>query len=427
MRPQQITPANPASTEMGKPMRRHYAKHEEASCERESASMAWQNGKVNLSRDHHDDSPTNRRVHLENRVRIESVRANNPIEQVVARYIELRPSGRRLVGHCPFHDDPTPSFVVYINTQSWFCFGCDTGGDVFKFVELIAKTSFREVLEKLGAGTIAARPMVRAPLMPFDLVSSMEIANDKSSRLENRYAPSVEQRDDLAQENYALLTAATEAYHAAIFTQASVLEYLARRRIDLNMIRRHRIGYASGNDLERYLRFRGWDPEIAQDLGLVGPRGEYFRQRIIIPELRDGKAIYLVGRATQKYQQAKYLGLPGTPKPLYGIESIRGADDILVVEGAMDWLTLIEWGYPTVALLGSHLRSDLVGELATAKRIFIVTDSDEPGRRAAWRLAETFDEHARIVPPLPNAKDVNELATCPRCRETFSALVQQAR
>jgi len=215
-------------------------------------------------------------------------------------------------------------------------------------------------------------------------------------------------------------------YHAAIFTQPAILEYLAKRKIDLDVIHRHRIGYAIGDNLAKYFRFRGWDPEIASDTGLIGPRGEYFRQRIVIPELREGKTIYLVGRATQKYQKAKYLGLPGAPKPLYGGELIRGACDVYVVEGAFDWLTLVEWGYAAVALLGSHLKQDQIDELAHAERIFIATDSDEPGRKSARRLVETFSNRARIVPPLPNAKDVNELAMRPHAREIFAELVQKA-
>ncbi len=397
MHPQlKATSMNPALTQRGKPMRRK--------------------------------ETTREIMHSESRQRIESIRANNSIEQVIARYIELHQSGRRLVAHCPFHHDPTPRFVVYINTQSWFCFSRDLGGDVFKFVELIEKIPFREALEKLGSGAITAQPIPHAPTAQLESVPTLE----------------------LTEEHFTLLTAATEVYHEAIFARGAVLEYLARRRIDLDLIRHHRIGYASSDDLARYLRFRGWshdlteddeprsrtiperrerarDPDVASDLGLVGPRGEYFRQRIVMPELRDGRAIYLVGRATQRYQEAKYLGLPGAPKPLYGIESIRGADDVFVCVGAMDWLTRFEWGYCAVALLGSHLRPKLVNELRDAKRIFIVTDSDEPGRRSARRLAETLGERARIVPPLPSAKDVNELATRPRGREIFAALIEQAR
>jgi len=298
--------------------------------------------------------------------------------------------------------------VVYPANQSWYCFGCDTGGDVFKFVQRIENISFAEALQRLGAGTIKGRPIVQ----------SMRPQSSSSIQSE---------RIELTEEHFALLTAATEVYHAAIFMQPAVLEYLAKRRIDLDMIRRHRIGYATGDNLAKYFRFRGWDPEIARDVGLIGPHGEYFRQRIVIPELRAGKAIYLVGRATQKYQKAKYLGLPGAPKPLYGAELIRGAENVLVAEGPLDWLTLVEWGYRAVALLGSHLKPELVGELVTAKRIFIVTDSDEPGRKSARQLAEVLGKRARIVPPLPNAKDVNELAMRRRGREIFAELVQEMR
>jgi DNA primase len=339
------------------------------------------------------------------REQIETVRANNPIEQVIGRYVELRPSGRRLTGHCPFHEDPTPSFVVYVHNQSWYCFGCDIGGDVFRFVERIEHLSFTDALQRLSTNTLTARLVTRT--VPAPMPSSSTI--------------------DLSDEHFTLMTAATEVYHAAIFQEPRILEYLAKRRIDLDMIRRHRIGYATGNDLAKYFRFRGWDPEIANDLGLIGPRGEYFRQRIVIPEFRNGRAIYLVGRATQQYQKAKYLGLPGAPKPLYGGELIRGASDVFVVEGAFDWLTLVEWGYLAVALLGSHLKQELVSELANAQRIFIVTDSDEPGRKCAHQLAATIGKRARIVLPLLNVKDVNELAMKQNGQVVFAHLVEQVR
>ncbi len=340
------------------------------------------------------------------REEIETVRANNPVEEVIGRYVELRPSGRRLLGRCPFHEDPTPSFVVYVQNQSFYCFGCDIGGDVFRFVERIEHLSFSEALQRLGSNTLTTRPASRT-------VTALV-----------KTTPNIE----LSDEHFTLLTAATEVYHAAIFTQTRVLEYLAKRRVDLDMIRRHRIGYATGNDLAKYFRFRGWDPEIANDLGLIDvSKREYFRQRIVIPELRDGRVIYLVGRATQKYQRARYLGLPGAPKPLYGLETIQRAQDVFVCEGPMDWLTLVKWGYPSVALLGSHLKQDQISEIADAERIFIVTDSDEPGRKSARQLAETFGKRARIVPPLPNAKDVNELAMRQQGQAIFAELIQQSK
>ena len=93
----------------------------------------------------------------------------------------------------------------------------------------------------------------------------------------------------------------------------------------------------------------------------------------------------------------------------------------------MDWLTLVQWGYPAVALLGSHLKAEQISALADAERIFIVTDSDAPGRKSARQLAETFGKRARIVPPLPNVKDVNELAMKQNGQAVFARLVEQSR
>ncbi len=341
---------------------------------------------------------------LKTRDEIEAVRARNPIELVIGRYVELRSSGRRLVGHCPFHADSTPSLVVYMHNQSWYCFACDVGGDVFKFVELIEQIPFAEALRKLGSATIASRRIANIPTV--QLAPQPQLV--------------------LTAEHFTLLTAAAEVYHAAIFAQPKVLEYLAKRRIDLDLIRRHRIGFATGEELAKYFRFRGWDPEIAEDLGLIGPRGEFFRQRIIIPEIRDGKAIYLVGRRTRAYQKAKYLGLPGAPKPLYGAETIKDARDVFVVEGPTDWLTLIQWSYSAIALMGSHVKDELVDQLAGAERIYVVTHFDKAGLRVARQLCETFGSRAHLVPPMPNAKDVNELAVRPNGRDMFRRLVHTA-
>lgn len=339
------------------------------------------------------------------RDQIESVRAQNPIEQIVGRYVELRPSGRRFTGLCPFHEEHTPSFTVYLHNQSWYCFGCDRGGDVFDFVELIEKVSFAEALQRLSSGTIRPRRIIQPP--PAQ--------------------PAPPPLIELTEEHFTLLTAATEVYHTAIFTQPKIVEYLAKRRIDLDLIRRHRIGYATGNDLAKYLRFRGWDIDIAEDLGLIGPRGEFFRQRIVIPEIRADKAIYLVGRKTESYQKAKYLGLPGVAKPIYGYELIRGARDVFVVEGPFDWLTLIKWGYAAVALIGSHVKDQTVHLLASAKGIYVVTHYDKAGLKVASELSQGLGNRALRVPRLPGAKDVNELATRVDGRRTFARLVSQAR
>lgn len=180
---------------------------------------------------------------------IERVRADNRVEHILARYLELKPSGRSLLARCPFHQDRTPSLAVFPLTQTWWCFGCGTGGDIFEFVRRVEAITFKEAVERV-LGPISQVDRKKTLPQTFNLQRSTF---------------------NLTSDHFTLLTAAAEVYHAALFTQPKLLSYLARRGFDAEAIRRFRIGYASGTDLARYFRYRGWDIEIASDLGLVGP------------------------------------------------------------------------------------------------------------------------------------------------------------
>ncbi len=340
------------------------------------------------------------------RAEIQAIRARHPIEEVIAAYVELRPAGRRLVARCPLpgHEDASPSFSVYPEEQHFYCYGCNRGGDVFAFLQLVEGSSFREAVERLESNGSSITPR-QVPAPP---------------------PARTPQSQSLDEASFKLLTAAAEVYHASLLLNPEMLAYLAGRGITLKTIKRFRLGYATGDNLAKYFRFRGWDLQLAKELGLVTARGEFFRERIILPEWRKGRAIYLTGRKTRKYQEVKYLGLPGMGKPLYGLEMSQGSAEVFIVEGAFDLLTLVQWGSPAVALLGSHLKNEWREDVAFAKRVFILTDSDEAGRAAAHRLAELFRERAVIVPPLPRAKDVNELALRPEGRMVFEELLARS-
>lgn len=342
------------------------------------------------------------------RDQIEASRARHPIEQVIATYVELRPAGHRLVAHCPLpgHEDKNPSFSVYPDERRFHCYGCNRGGDVFTFLQLIEGVSFREAVARLeGNGRTITTWNLSTPSLPAKAA----------------------QRSPLDDGALKLLTAAAQVYHTSLLLNPKMLNYVTGRGITLETIRRYRLGYATGENLGKYFRFRGWDLQLAKELSLINERGEFFRQRIILPEWRQGRAVYLTGRKTVEYQKIKYLGLPGAPKPLYGLELVQEVHEVYVVEGGFDMLTLLQWGYPAVALLGSHLKEEWVEELAIAKRIFIVTDSDQAGRAAARQLARVFNKRAIVVPPLPHAKDVNELAMQPDGEAVFRALLAQTR
>jgi len=347
----------------------------------------------------------------EQRQRIETVRANNPIEQVIGRYVELRPSGRRAVGCCPFHGDHSPSLVVYPDNGSWFCFACDVGGDVFAFLKRIENVSFDEAVQRLDPGS-SVKDHAIGTSAPAPMRTTLRTFGEQSCQLK------------LTEEHFTLLTAATEVYHAALLQQPKLLMYLARRGFDLKAVCKYRLGYAAGDNLEKYFRFRGWNQKAGLDLGLLikkedGAVREYFRKRIVIPELRacsggSPRAIYLIGRATEGWQRAKYLGLPNAPKPLWGAELAGDAREVFVCEGVFDMLTLVEWGYVAVATLG-HPKREHVEELARAQRIAIATDADDAGREFAATLKERFGNRAIVLPSfkrfkeLQDIKDVNEL------------------
>lgn len=337
---------------------------------------------------------------------IERIRQEHRIEQIIGQYLALKPSGRCLMARCPFHEDRSPSLAVFPLTQTWWCFSCGIGGDVFTFLQRIERVTFPEAIQRLD-GAIAFRSSKEKSKLPLHPLNPAPLHS-------------------LTSEHFTLLTAATEVYHAAMFTHPKLLTYLARRGFDAEAIRHFRIGYASGSDLARYFRYRGWNIEMARDLGLIGPYGEYFRERIVIPELRDGQAVYLVGRATIKRQRAKYIGLPGAPKPLYGRTSAQGAPDVFVVEGPFDWLTLVNWGYAARGLLGSHLKREHEHEFDSVERIHLVMDNDQEGRTARHVLSEKFGSRARDVRLPQGIKDVNELAQRPNGQAVFEQLVRQS-
>jgi hypothetical protein len=82
--------------------------------------------------------------------RIEIIKSNVPIDQVVSQYVSLRKSGSKFIGKCPFHDDKNPSFVAYPETSSYYCFGCRKSGDIFGFIMEIEKLSFKDAVEALS-------------------------------------------------------------------------------------------------------------------------------------------------------------------------------------------------------------------------------------------------------------------------------------
>ena len=149
---------------------------------------------------------------------IQEIKEKNPIEEVIAPYVQLKRAGRNLKGLCPFHSEKTPSFTVYPESSSYYCFGCGAGGDSVNFIRQIENLDYIEALKKL-----ADRAGVVIPEGDYD---------DSYARLKKRIL-------EINRE-------AARFYHAYLFTPGGkwALDYLTGRGLTLQTIRHFGLGVA---------------------------------------------------------------------------------------------------------------------------------------------------------------------------------------
>jgi DNA primase catalytic core len=337
------------------------------------------------------------------------------IADVVAAYgLTLSRSGSALVGRCPFHPDGgRPNLYVYVKNERWHCYRCGVGGDALDFVQRIEGVGFREAARILAAGRFvssggptgagATGPRPRARRRPR--------------------SPEPAERDCLA--------AAVELYANRLLTDPRAVAYVEGRGLDRTTLERFRVGFAAGDELTDLLRWRGLPAAAAVRAGLLYRDGkERLAGRIVVPELRGGAPVWLVGRTIDNGGDTpKYLGLPG-PKPLLGWERARHAEVAVVVEGVFDLLVLGKWGIPAVALVGTHAGPRALDDLECFRRLYLALDADAAGQEATAGLLARLGARATPVrlPPTPGIKDVADLATQPGGRAAFfGALADAAR
>ncbi len=305
------------------------------------------------------------------------------IAEFIRPYVDLRRSGRNLMGLCPFHAEKSPSFSVNDEAGFFHCFGCGVGGDVFKFLMMIENLEFPEALEKVAATCGIEVPRTRT-------------AGGSRSELDAMLAAS----------------AAASRYWRLCLTRTPVgepvLAYLAERGLGADAIEGFSLGAApaSGDGLVRWLAKENIDARAAEKAGLIGrnARGFYdkFRARLMFP-IRDGQGRTLgFGGRILGGEGAKYINSSDSPiyhksRVLYGLFAARPAaraagrparfDYLLLVEGYMDVIALHEAGmFEAVATCGTALTVD---QARLMKRhgadVITLFDGDQAGRTAAAR------------------------------------------
>lgn len=155
-------------------------------------------------------------------------------------------------------------------------------------------------------------------------------------------------------------------------------------------------------------------------------RREFFAGRIVVPELRGGNCIWLIGRSLKAGNGGgpKYLALGGE-RPVLGYERAVGQPEAYLCEGIFDWLTAVSWGLPAFSPCGTSLPSKRLGFLAQAAAIYGVLDGDEAGQAAAVRFGEQLGDRFRPI-LLPDGLDLNDLGEKPDGKDAFLRLVAQA-
>ncbi|MFZ9674746.1 MAG: DNA primase [Ilumatobacteraceae bacterium] len=339
---------------------------------------------------------------------IERVRAAVSIVDVVQQYVALRKTGRNWVGLCPFHAEKSGSFNVREETARYKCFGCQAGGDVFKFIQEIEHVDFVAAVEKLAA---------RAGIT---LTYSSGGENQDRQRRKKLIAA---------------METAVEWYHQRLLTSSDARparDYLRERGLAGDVARQFRLGYAPDDWdlLSRHLRDQGVPADVLHDVGLSftnksGRLQDSFRARVMFPIFTDtGEPVAFGGRILPgSSDPAKYKNSPETKiyfksKTLYGLNWAKNdvvkVDQVIVCEGYTDVIGFHRSGVTrAVATCGTALTEEHVRILKRfASRVVLAFDADAAGQGAAEKFYE-WEKKYQVqvaVARFPDGKDPGDLA-----------------
>lgn len=341
---------------------------------------------------------------------VERVSERTDIYSVVSRYVQLKKKGGRYWACCPFHNEKTASFCVSPDKGFFYCFGCGTGGNAFKFLSLIENITYFEAVK------------LQAERLGIDLPAK-KLSPEEARRL----------REEKILLN--INKSAQDFYHECLIKTARGevgRKYLAGRGITPETIETFKLGYAPDeweNLLPRLMR-QDFTPEQIEAVGLVAKRknssGWYdrFRGRVMIP-ITDifGHVVGFGGRilTAEDDSTPKYLNTPETAlfnkrNLLFGLDksnrAINAAGAAVVVEGYMDAISLFSAGIKNVvATLGTAFTPEhakLI--LRYARKIIFCYDSDEAGQRATIRALPIVQATGAevFVVKVPDGKDPDE-------------------
>lgn len=315
--------------------------------------------------------------------------------EFISRYVPLQRAGRSFKARCPFHEERTPSFVVFPESGTWRCFGaCSTGGDLFSFLMQKENMEFREALQ-----TLAQEAGVQLP----------ERSGDGNNQ----------ERDLVYELNAKAADFFRDQLHRSQEAQAA-RDYLQQRGINSQVAAQFQLGFAadSWEALRDHLVQAGYSLDTLHRADLVKHHEERdsfydsFRNRLMIPILdRQRRIIGFGGRVLDdsipKYLNTAETALFHKSHVVYGLDrafrAIREADSVIIVEGYMDVIAAHQFGFMNVvACLGTALTTEQLRQINRYTNNFIVAlDADTAGQQATIRSINQARQALRKAKPVP--------------------------
>jgi DNA primase len=317
---------------------------------------------------------------------------------------------------CPFHEDRrNPNMRVDPAQGVFHCFACGVGGDAISFVGL----------QLFGPGFNHRDP---------------EMFQNVLKTLERYDVPKVEYRPplrpkELEQDIVQALTLAARVYHLTMMGEVGekARTVLKERRIDVDDMRRYRLGYASPGSLVGVLA--GYPSSLrkaAEAAGLFiegkdGKPRELLAGRIIFPDvMRNGSVQHMLGRSMDPNSKAasKYFALSGLPRTIWGLGRASNAKPLILTESTPDAVNLLQMGFQGAAVGGTGIASYLLTKLKRFE-VVILPQNDDRGREAAERWSKLLP-HSRVLwnfPFEPGEKDLNDYVRRYEFKETRQVLL----
>ncbi len=303
---------------------------------------------------------------------------------------------------CPFHNDKDPSLHIFKN-QSWYCFGCGKGGDVYDFLGYLR---YGDAWNHNNS----------------EMFLSIKRNTENNVYQKVRVVRDTDDPDtDLSENMKKAFLWAAKAYHQTLISVIdsgvdAARTYLYGRGITDKTIRKLKIGYAGISELHKKGLMlppekRSSFIEIMKETGFIRYGREYFTNRIIFPNVtKNGEVLNFTGRAVSQYGQ-RYLNLPNLRKNLYLLELADPERELYLTESVTDAVSLHQLGYSAAAANGTAMSKKMKQSLEPFKKIIIVPQNDLASMEAACKWCEAIPRCRIMLPEYIDGeeKDVNDI------------------